>query len=85
MALALGCRSDQFRIYHYVRARQLVVLLIIAILSSYGLADGVFADPHHVGEHRRPTLIPSCLKMLEKVPELQVSTLRDAAQVSVIA
>ena len=84
MPLALGCRSDQFRIHHFVRARQLVLLTIAILSSCGGLVDGVFADPHHVGEHRRPTLIPSCLKMLEKVPELQVSTLRDAAQVSAI-
>ena len=56
--------------------RQLVLLTIAVLyssISSYGMADG--------GAHRRPTLVPSCLKMLQKLSETQISSLRDAAQV----
>lgn len=55
--------------------RQLL-LLTLATLSSYGLAEG--------RAPRRPTLVPSCLKLLEKLSELQISALRDAAQASSI-
>ena len=63
-----------------VRMHFLIVFIGVFHATSAVLAD---VRPEHSGVmHRRASLVPSCKRMLEKVPELQVAALRDAAQAS---
>ena len=52
--------------------------LLVVIVAAWEVASEASREG---ATHRRPTLIPSCQKMLEKVTEAQQSALRDAAQV----
>ena len=63
-----------------VRMHFLIVLVAVLHATSAVLAD--VRPEHSGGMHRRASLVPSCKRMLEKVPELQVAALRDAAQAS---